>query len=83
MSQSNNVITTNDNLSSLISTNKPLAFVQPRIRDRNSTSHATDRLNKNQIEKQMSFTSDESFSYVRQSRKLPMKKIPIFNHDKK
>jgi hypothetical protein len=71
MSHSNIVSTTNDNISSPKSTKKPLALVQPRIRD------------SNQISKNMPLTSQEPFSYVRQSRKLPMNKIKDFNHVEK
>ncbi|CAF1117336.1 unnamed protein product [Adineta ricciae] len=53
-----------------ILTKKPLAFVQPCI-----------RTNDNQLEKNMSFTSDEPFSYVSQTRRLPMNSITMYNHE--
>jgi hypothetical protein len=83
MSHSNIVLTTNENISSPKSTKKPLAFVQPRIRDSNSMLNTSEKLNQNQIPKNVPLTSQEPFSYVSQSRKLPMNKIKDFNHVEK
>ncbi|CAF1236113.1 unnamed protein product [Adineta steineri] len=77
MSQSNTVITTHDNQSSPISTKKPLAFVQPRIRDINATENQIDN------KPDMSFIPDEPFSYVSQSRKQTLNRMTSFNLDKK
>jgi hypothetical protein len=67
MSQSNI-----ENFSPSKSTKKPLAFVQPVIRNLHSVSNSS----QNQ-------TQQESFSYVSQTRKLPMNKQINFNHNEK
>jgi hypothetical protein len=65
-----------ENLSPSKSTKKPLAFVQPVIRNLHSVSNSSQRLNQNQ-------TKQESFSYISQTRKLPMNKQINFNHNEK
>lgn len=68
-------ITTNENTSSSVSTKKPLAFVQPVIRDLNSLPNTCRRSNRNQIKKIVSIVEQEPLSYISQPRKLPMNKI--------
>ncbi|UJR24812.1 hypothetical protein I4U23_006187 [Adineta vaga] len=51
-----------------ILTKKPLAFVQPCIRTN---------------DKIMPLTSDESFSYVSQSRRIPMNNITVYDYEQK
>jgi hypothetical protein len=72
MSQSN---TKNENVSSSISTKKPLAFVQPVIRDLHSGTNSS--------RKSMPLIDQEPLSYVSQPRKLPINKLTDFNHHQK
>jgi hypothetical protein len=62
-------LTTNENSSLSISIKKPLAFVQPVIRDSSPSSSRS--MNPN------------SFSYANQSRKLSMNKRTDFNDHEK
>lgn len=65
MSQSNVISSINENSSPTPPpTKKPLAFVQPVIRD------STRRLNSDQIEKTNTLTQQEPLSYVSQPRKM-------------
>ncbi|CAF2705856.1 unnamed protein product [Rotaria sp. Silwood2] len=81
MSQSNVVLSTNENVSSSISTKKPLAFVQPLIRDLHSIPNTSRRSNQNQIQNTISFIEQEPLSYISQPRKLPMNKITDLNQN--
>ncbi|CAF1500177.1 unnamed protein product [Rotaria magnacalcarata] len=81
MSQSNIDASTNENISSSTSTKKPLAFVQPVMRDLNSVPNASRRLNQNQMQNTMPLVEQEPLSYISQPRKLPMNKIANFNQD--
>jgi hypothetical protein len=83
MSQSNIVPSKNENHSPPISTKKPLAFVQPVIRDFHSISNSSRKFNQNQIEKPKSSIQQELFSFVNQSRKFPMNKKTDLNHNEK
>jgi hypothetical protein len=71
MSQSNVISSINENSSPTTTTKKPLAFVQPVIRD------SSRRLNSDQIEKSNSLTQQEPLSYVSQPRKMTTQ----FSHD--
>jgi hypothetical protein len=64
MSQSNAISSINENSSPLITTKKPLAFVQPVIRD------PSRRLNSDQIDKSNSSIHQEPLSYISQPRKM-------------
>ncbi|CAF0933777.1 unnamed protein product [Rotaria sordida] len=83
ISQSNIVPSTNENISSSILTKKPLAFVQPLIRDLHSVPNTSRRSNQNQIQNTNSFMEQEPLSYISQPRKLPMNKIIDLNQDEK
>ena len=72
MSQSNIKISSNENTSPLLSTKKPLAFVQPVIRDLHSTTRQS-----------MSITKQESLSHFNQTRKLPKTNLTDFNYHQK
>ncbi|CAF3417266.1 unnamed protein product [Rotaria sp. Silwood1] len=73
MSQSNPISSINDDLLSTGTTKKPLAFVQPVIRD------SSGRLNHGSIEKTKSLTQQEPLSYVSQPRKMTKQ----FSYDQK
>ena len=64
MSQSNAISSINENSSPSTAIRKPLAFVQPVMRD------PTRRLNTDQIEKTSSSIQQEPLSYVSQPRKM-------------
>ncbi len=64
MSHSNAISSINENSSPTTTTKKPLAFVQPVIRD------SPRRLNPNKMEKTNSVTQQEPLSYVSQPRKM-------------
>ena len=64
MSQPNVIPSINENSSPPTTTKKPLAFVQPVIRD------PSRRLNSDQNEKANSFIPQEPLSYVSQPRKM-------------
>ena len=64
MSQSNAISSINEKSSPTTTTKKPLALVQPVIRD------PSRRLNTDQIEKTTSSTHQEPLSYVSQPRKM-------------
>lgn len=82
--QSTTVITTNDNISlSSSTTKKPLAFVQPVVRDLHSVPNTIPKSNKNPIKNRMSSLEQEPLSYISQPRKLPMNKITSLNQDEK
>jgi len=72
MSQSNVISSINENSSPTTTTKKPLAFVQPVIRD------SSRRLNPDQIDKMNSLTQQEPLSYVSQPRKMTTQ----ISHDK-
>ncbi len=71
MSQSNVISPINENSSPPTTTKKPLAFVQPVIRD------SSRRLNPDQTEKINSLNQQEPLSYVSQPRKMTTQ----FSHD--
>ena len=75
MSQSNTKTSTNENTSPSLSTKKPLAFVQPVIRDLHSIT--------NPSKNSMSKIEQEPLSYVSQPRKLPINKLTDSNHHEK
>ncbi|CAF4928938.1 unnamed protein product, partial [Rotaria sp. Silwood1] len=73
MSQLNPISSINDDLLLTGTTKKPLAFVQPVIRD------SSGRLNHGSIEKTKSLTQQEPLSYVSQPRKMTKQ----FSYDQK
>jgi hypothetical protein len=73
MSQSNVISSINENSSPTTTTKKPLALVQPVVRDLNR------RLNSNQIEKANPLIQHEPLSYVSQPRKMPTQ----YSHDQR
>lgn len=64
MSQFNVISSINENSSPTLPTKKPLAFVQPVIRD------SSRRSNSDHLEKTNSITQQEPLSYVSQPRKM-------------
>ncbi|CAF1268618.1 unnamed protein product [Rotaria sp. Silwood1] len=83
MSQSNVVPLTNENISSSTSTKKPLAFVQPLIRDLHSVPNTSRKTNQNQILNRTSFIEQEPLSYISQPRKLPINNMTDLNQNEK
>ncbi|CAF5083640.1 unnamed protein product, partial [Rotaria sp. Silwood1] len=81
MSQSNVVPLTNENISSSTSTKKPLAFVQPLIRDLHSVPNTSRKSNQNQILNRTSFIEQEPLSYISQPRKLPINNMTDLNQN--